>query len=155
MGTEYLFEFSQKSDKRNGLNCFAEAHFICQDAIDASLVEGYNPIESSELVILELAAREGTGLFDESGGDVLLLVHEEVLVLLFEDFLANEGLPAATALFVVGFGLEGLLVSLKEEMRVFFSLLEEFVDFLLNGLKFFIGIEIVILHLQLLQSRCY
>ena len=39
----------QVSDKGNGLDSFAEAHFVSQDTVEIVVVQGYHPLQPLDL----------------------------------------------------------------------------------------------------------
>ena len=41
----------------------AQPHFVCEDAVEAVVVEGDQPLQSHKLVVFELASFEDAGLF--------------------------------------------------------------------------------------------
>ena len=41
----------------------AQAHLVCEDAVEAVVVEGDQPLQSNKLVVFELSSFEDAGLF--------------------------------------------------------------------------------------------
>lgn len=41
----------------------AQAHFVCEDAVEAVVVERDQPLQSNKLIVFELSSFEDTGLF--------------------------------------------------------------------------------------------
>ena len=56
------FELLEEPNQRNSLNRLAQPHLISQDTVDARLVQRYQPIQSRELVILQLPSLQDGGL---------------------------------------------------------------------------------------------
>lgn len=70
-----LFELSQEAQQRNSLDGLSEAHLVCQNAIDACLVQGDHPVEPIQLVVPQLeGALQRGGLGSQSGQHGLLFV---------------------------------------------------------------------------------
>ena len=86
----YFFEFAQKTQKGYCLNRFTQTldkthmsrnnqetyHLISQDSVDAALVKPYQPIDTRELIISQLAALETARLHFQS-------CHRQFVVLVF------------------------------------------------------------------------
>ena len=51
--TQDIFVSMQMVEKRNGLNCFSETHFICQDAVPVFVPILDHPIQTLELEFFE------------------------------------------------------------------------------------------------------
>ena len=54
--------FAQESQEGYRLDCFAQAHFVSEDSVDACLVQTDEPVERRQLVVAELAALQTHGL---------------------------------------------------------------------------------------------
>lgn len=58
----------ERAHESDGLHGFPQAHFICEDAIDALIEEGQQPGQSLQLVGLQVALEEGGWFSDVYGG---------------------------------------------------------------------------------------
>lgn len=88
----------------------AEPHFVSQDTVEAVIVEGDQPLQSYQLVVLEFAALENAGL-------------------LLDFLLDSVGEVVVDIVGVVEIGLEGLLI----DMLSSFSLVIALVVIFLRG----------------------
>lgn len=52
------FLTGQVSQQRDGLDGFAEAHLICQDAVKLLLIHGDQPVQSNVLVLTQCAVQQ-------------------------------------------------------------------------------------------------
>lgn len=53
-GSVLLFLFNDVGDQADGLNCLAETHFICQDAVQIVVVQRHHPLQAFELTKREI-----------------------------------------------------------------------------------------------------
>lgn len=74
----------QVAEQRDGLQGLAQTHLVGQDAVDAVLVEGYHPVEATDLVVTHLATLDvRRGGFEAEDGLVGGLLGKEFFVLFF------------------------------------------------------------------------
>ena len=72
----------QVAKERDGLQCFAETHLVGQNAIDAVVVQGDEPVEALNLVVLHRAALDVAGTLAERKYLIFGLLLQHLLVLL-------------------------------------------------------------------------
>ncbi len=65
MRTRNVFVFFEKSQNRDCLDSFAQAHVVSQDTADSALIQTDDPVESDQLVILEFSALKNRRLFGQ------------------------------------------------------------------------------------------
>lgn len=56
---------NQIGEQTDSLNRFAQAHLICQDAVQVVIVQGYHPVKPLELILLQLASFQQMGLLSD------------------------------------------------------------------------------------------
>lgn len=54
--TRYIFIFLDEAEHGDCLDGLSESHIIGKDSVDSTFVEGDHPVESDELIVLELSA---------------------------------------------------------------------------------------------------
>ncbi len=108
---------------------FAQAHVVGEDTVDSAFIERDHPVQTHELIILEVSAFEDRGLFGEAGEGFffVFLFLNDVVDFIF--FLIE--VPAAFGLFVDAF-LHDFVFG-EEEVGVEFGLADEAFDGLVGG----------------------
>src|SRR5277367_308373 len=81
-----LFLFHEEGDEGDCLDGFAETHFVCEDAVEMVVEEGYHPLETFDLIVFQFSADEKVRLFsnfllDAMGDGVIIDFFFLILIL--------------------------------------------------------------------------
>jgi hypothetical protein len=77
-----MLKLAKEREQANGLNGLSKAHFISEDAIQASLIETDHPVDTVKLVVSEDTSPHNRWLHLESG-DHLVAIFFKVIHLCF------------------------------------------------------------------------
>ena len=106
----------QIAQERNGLQSFAQPHFIRKDTIDPVVVQGYEPVEALDLVVFHRAAFDIPWALAKHKDIVfvviVLILHELLVFFLFSLSmmpLVASSIALAFPLVLASFVLSSLL----------------------------------------------
>jgi hypothetical protein len=124
-----FLEFLDEGDDGNGLDGFSQAHVVSENSVDTAFIQRDHPVETYELIILELTTFEDGWLFGEAGECfffVFLFLNDVVNLIVFLIEVAASFGPFIDAFF------HDLMFG-EEEVGVEFGLADETFDGLVGG----------------------
>ena len=114
----------QIAQERNGLQCFAQSHFIRKNAIDPVVIQGYEPVEALNLVVFHRAAFDiprALAKHEDIVFVVIVLILHELLIFFFFSLpmmpLFASRVALAFPLALASFVLSSLLCRLVQQTR--------------------------------------